>query len=108
MRGIFLATMMLVASIPMLAQETGWIGISIEDQQNGGAIGQCDTLDERQVVGPDRPDHQITQAGKTINGFDQQRSAEGLRGLHADQRHRRHRGITQRMTEKNSRFADAA
>jgi serine protease Do len=38
MRGIFLATMMLVASIPMLAQEAGWIGVSIEDQQNGGAI----------------------------------------------------------------------
>jgi len=38
MRGIFLATMMLVASITVLAQETGWIGVSIEDQQNGGAI----------------------------------------------------------------------
>jgi serine protease Do len=38
MKGIFLATMMLVAAIPVLAQETGWIGVSIEDQKDGGAI----------------------------------------------------------------------
>src|SRR4029077_15012312 len=38
MKGIFLATMMLVAAIPVLAQELGWIGVSIEDQKDGGAI----------------------------------------------------------------------
>src|SRR5689334_5310982 len=38
MRGIFLATVMLVASVSVLAQETGWIGVSIEDQKDSGAI----------------------------------------------------------------------
>jgi serine protease Do len=39
MRGILFATITLfVAAIPALAQESGWIGITIEDQREGGAI----------------------------------------------------------------------
>src|SRR5438105_4536637 len=38
MRGTLFATVMLVAAIPVLAQDAGWIGVSIEDQKDRGAI----------------------------------------------------------------------
>jgi serine protease Do len=38
MKAILLAIAMFVAAIPVLAQDPGWIGISIEDQKDSGAI----------------------------------------------------------------------
>ena len=38
MRGILIAGMLLLAAVPVLAQDAGWIGISIEDQREQGAI----------------------------------------------------------------------
>src|SRR6185436_673935 len=38
MRGILIAAMLLTAAVPALAQDAGWIGISIEDQRDRGAI----------------------------------------------------------------------
>lgn len=38
MRGILIAVMVLAAAVPVLAQDAGWIGISIEDQTDRGAI----------------------------------------------------------------------
>jgi serine protease Do len=37
-KSIFTAITVLVAAIPVLAQETGWIGVRIEDQKDRGAI----------------------------------------------------------------------
>ncbi len=38
MRAVLFATAMLIAAIPVLAQDAGWIGVSIEDQKDKGAI----------------------------------------------------------------------
>src|SRR5262249_32531950 len=38
MRATLFAIAMLFATIPALAQDTGWIGVSIEDQKDRGAI----------------------------------------------------------------------
>ena len=38
MRSILLTATMLLAAIPALAQEAGWIGITIEDQRDRGAV----------------------------------------------------------------------
>jgi serine protease Do len=38
MRGILIAGMLLMAAVPALAQDAGWIGISIDDQSGPGAI----------------------------------------------------------------------
>jgi serine protease Do len=38
MRAILLTTAMIVLAVPALAQEAGWIGITIEDQTDRGAI----------------------------------------------------------------------
>jgi serine protease Do len=38
MRAILLMTAIVVLAIPALAQEAGWIGVTIEDQRDGGAI----------------------------------------------------------------------
>lgn len=38
MRGILIAAMLLTAAVPALAQDTGWIGVSVEDQRDRGAI----------------------------------------------------------------------
>ena len=39
MRGILMGFVLLIVScIPALAQDSGWIGVSIEDQKDGGAI----------------------------------------------------------------------
>jgi len=38
MRKVLLATITLLAALPALAQEAGWLGISIEDQTDRGAI----------------------------------------------------------------------
>ena len=38
MRSILAAIVMVVAAVPVLAQDAGWIGISVEDQRERGAI----------------------------------------------------------------------
>jgi serine protease Do len=38
MRRMLLASVMVLAAIPALAQDPGWIGVSIDDQQDRGAI----------------------------------------------------------------------
>src|SRR5437867_13436790 len=38
MRGILFGLAALVAAVPAVAQESGWIGVSIEDQKDRGAI----------------------------------------------------------------------
>jgi S1-C subfamily serine protease len=38
MRGILIAGMLLMAAVPVLAQDAGWIGISIDDKREQGAI----------------------------------------------------------------------
>src|SRR5262245_36603409 len=38
MRGILIAGLLLMATVPVLAQDAGWIGISIDDQSEQGAI----------------------------------------------------------------------
>ena len=38
MRGVLFGLAALVAAVPAVAQESGWIGVSIEDQKDRGAI----------------------------------------------------------------------
>ena len=38
MRGVLFGLASLVAAVPAVAQESGWIGVSIEDQKDRGAI----------------------------------------------------------------------
>jgi serine protease Do len=38
MRSILVAIVMVIAAVPLLAQDAGWIGISVEDQRDRGAI----------------------------------------------------------------------
>src|ERR1041385_4840991 len=38
MKAILGAMLMLMAAVPMLAQDAGWIGISVDDQKDRGAI----------------------------------------------------------------------
>src|SRR5438132_5122362 len=38
MRRIFLAIALVLAAVPAWAQDSGWIGVSIEDQKDGGAV----------------------------------------------------------------------
>ena len=44
MRGILFGLAALVAAVPAVAQESGWIGVSIEDQKDRGAIIQLGPL----------------------------------------------------------------
>src|SRR5437899_7030657 len=68
------------------------------DDENDDAIGQRDSLDQRQVVVAHRVDHQAANPGIGIDDFDEKSAAEHEAGLDADQAERRQRGVLQRMT----------